>query len=71
MTQDQYGRTVATYWVAGIDVAGWLVRNGLAFDWPRYSKGKWAAAQHEAERNGRGMWSGSYVLPWLYRACIA
>jgi hypothetical protein len=44
------------------------VRNGLALDWPKYSKGKYNRAQREAERAERGMWSGSYVEPWLYRA---
>jgi endonuclease YncB( thermonuclease family) len=34
------------------------------------SKGKYSAAQHDAERAGRGIWKGSYVEPWLYRACI-
>jgi len=28
------------------------------------------AAQRDAERVGRGIWKGSYVEPWLYRACI-
>jgi hypothetical protein len=32
--------------------------------------GWFAAAQRDAEHAGRGMWSGSYVEPWLYRACI-
>ncbi|PJG53745.1 nuclease [Bradyrhizobium forestalis] len=67
---DQYGRTVATCSVAGIDMADWLVRNGFALDWPRYSNGKYREAQREAERAGRGIWSGSFVAPWLYRACI-
>ena len=31
---DQYGRTVATCSVNGIDLGGWLVSNGLALDWP-------------------------------------
>lgn len=56
--------------IDGEDVAGWLVRNGLAFDWPKHSKGKYADAQKEAERVGRGVWAGSYVVPWAYRACI-
>src|SRR5437868_1333649 len=56
--------------VAGIDLGEWLVRNGLALDWPQYSKGRYAAAQREADQAGRGMWVGSYVEPWLYRACI-
>jgi endonuclease YncB( thermonuclease family) len=31
---DQYRRTVATCSVDGVDLADWLVRNGLALDWP-------------------------------------
>jgi endonuclease YncB( thermonuclease family) len=67
---DQYGRTVATCSVGGIDLGEWLVRNGLALDWSQYSKGKYNGAQRDAERTGRGIWKGSYVEPWLYRACI-
>lgn len=70
LTNDRYGRTVATCTVAGNDLADWLVRNGLAMDWPQYSKGKYNEAQREAEHAGRGLWAGSYVAPWLYRACI-
>ncbi|MGL3109181.1 thermonuclease family protein [Bradyrhizobium sp. BR 1432] len=68
--RDFHGRTVATCSASGVDLAEWLVRGGLAFDWPRYSKGKYDGAQREAERAGRGVWTGSYVVPWLYRACI-
>ena len=67
---DQYRRTVATCSVDGVDLADWLVRNGLALDWPQYSKGKYDKAQRDAEHAGRGMWEGSYVEPWLFRACI-
>jgi endonuclease YncB( thermonuclease family) len=47
-----------------------LVSNGLARDWPNYSHGMYDKIQREAEHAGRGMWSGSYVAPWLYRVCI-
>lgn len=70
MNQDQYGRTVATCSAGGVDLGEWLVHNGLALDWPQYSKGRYEAAQHDANRAGRGLWKGSYVEPWLYRACI-
>jgi endonuclease YncB( thermonuclease family) len=70
ITLDRYGRTVAACSVEGVDLGDWLVRNGLALDWPQYSKGKYDAAQRDAEHSGRGMWAGSYVEPWLYRACI-
>ena len=70
VSEDQYGRSVAICSVSGADLGEWLVRNGLALDWPQYSKGKYASAQREADRSGRGMWAGSYVEPWLFRACI-
>jgi endonuclease YncB( thermonuclease family) len=70
ISRDQYGRTVATCSVDGVDLGEWLVRSGLALDWPQYSKGKYAAAQRDAEHAGRGVWAGSYVEPWLYRTCI-
>ncbi|MGX4803995.1 thermonuclease family protein [Bradyrhizobium guangdongense] len=68
--RDVYGRTVATCSVSGVDLGGWLVRGGLALDWPKYSKGKYEGAQREAQKAERGMWAGSYVAPWDYRACI-
>ncbi|WP_347338652.1 thermonuclease family protein [Bradyrhizobium zhanjiangense] len=34
LSLDRYGRTVATCSVAGRDLGEWLVRNGLALDWP-------------------------------------
>jgi endonuclease YncB( thermonuclease family) len=63
-------RTVAVCSIDGVDIADWLVRNGLALDWPKYSKGKYDQAQRDAEHAGRGMWEGSYVEPWLFRACV-
>ena len=70
LSLDPYGRTVATCSVGATDLGEWLVRKGLALDWPQYSKGRYAGAQGDAERDGRGIWKGSYVEPWLYRACI-
>lgn len=67
---DRYGRTVATCSVAGADLGEWLVRRGLALDWPQYSRGKYGADQRAAEKGGNGIWKGSYVEPWLYRVCI-
>jgi endonuclease YncB( thermonuclease family) len=31
---------------------------------------RYDGAQRDAECGGRGIWKGSYVEPWLYRACI-
>ena len=67
---DQYRRTVAVCSIDGVYLGKWLVRNGLALDWPRYSKGKYDESQRDAEHAGRGVWKGSFVEPWLFRACI-
>jgi endonuclease YncB( thermonuclease family) len=67
---DRYGRTVARCSVDSSDLGEWLVRKGLALDWPSYSNGKYGAVQREAEQAGIGIWKGSFVEPWLYRVCI-
>jgi endonuclease YncB( thermonuclease family) len=70
MTSDRYGRTVAACAVGGADLADWLVRQGLALDWPRYSQGRYAKAQDEPRRSERGIWAGSFVEPWRFRECM-
>jgi endonuclease YncB( thermonuclease family) len=67
---DRYGRKVATCSVNGRDIGEWLVRNGLALDWPRYSRGKYASAQTKAAHEELGVWAGSFTVPWRYRECI-
>ncbi|WP_454616499.1 thermonuclease family protein [Bradyrhizobium cenepequi] len=71
MRRDTYDRTIATCSVGGVDVAEWLVRSGLALDWPRYSNGRYAVVERGAERAARGLWSGSYVQPWTFRRCMS
>jgi endonuclease YncB( thermonuclease family) len=66
---DRYKRTVAACIAAAADLARWLVRSGLALDWPQYSRGAYAADQASAATAGAGMFAGSYAAPWAYRAC--
>lgn len=63
------GSCLAVCTVDGVDLADWLARNGLALDWPKYSRGGYAQAQTEAQGQERGMWRGSFVEPWRYRHC--
>ena len=65
---DGYGRIVATCAVAGRDIGSAMVRQGWALDYERYSGGAYAAEQFEAEQAQRGLWSGSFVAPWGWRA---
>lgn len=64
--RDQYKRAVAIRTVAGIDLAEWLVKNGLALDWPQYSKDAYAPAQSEAKRANLGVSGGRLVEPWRF-----
>jgi endonuclease YncB( thermonuclease family) len=67
--RDRYGRFVGDcYRADGRSVASWLVRNGHALDWPKYSRGAYARDQAAAERERRGMWQGRFVPPWEARA---
>jgi succinoglycan biosynthesis protein ExoI len=61
-------------WVAdcfrhdGKDVGEWLVANGHALDWPKFSKGKFAKFQMQARRKHLGIWQGHFELPCIIRA---
>jgi endonuclease YncB( thermonuclease family) len=51
-------------------LARWLVAAGLALDWPQYSHGAYSADHATAASKDAGIWAGSYVEPWKYRACV-
>lgn len=52
----------------GADVNRWMVENGHALDWPRYSGGAYAGAQRAAQAGGLGIWRGEFQLPCEVRA---
>ncbi|WP_454686832.1 thermonuclease family protein [Agrobacterium leguminum] len=63
-----YDRVVAICRRAdGADVNSWMVRNGHAVDWIKYSKGRYADEQREAKANQRGVWSGEFQMPCVVR----
>jgi endonuclease YncB( thermonuclease family) len=67
--RDRYQRFVGDcYRADGRSVSSWLVRNGHALDWPRYSKKAYAKDQKYAERNRLGLWRGTFGAPWDARA---
>lgn len=51
----------------GTDVNRWLVTNGHAIDWPKYSKGRYAKEQRQAEAARRGIWAGTFIPPCVIR----
>ncbi len=67
---DRYGRVVARCAAGGTDLGQFMVSRGLAVEEPQYSHGHYAADQFAARRAGRGIWSGRFVEPPLYRSCM-
>ena len=47
-----------------------MVRSGYAFDWPRYSKKKYAEDEEYAKTNKLGLWTMEFEYPWEWRKKI-
>jgi endonuclease YncB( thermonuclease family) len=64
--RDRYDRIIAVCFLSGEDLNGWMVRQGHAVAYRRYSL-DYVSAEEAAEHDGLGIWSGRFVLPWLWR----
>ena len=65
--KDRYGRTVAECFVNGESLSKFMVRSGYAFDWPRYSKKKYAEDEEYAKTNKLGLWTMEFEYPWIWK----
>ena len=65
--RDRYQRIVAVCYLGNKNINAWMVRNGWAVDYRRYSKGTYRAEQLHAEQNRLGIWRGEFELPWKWR----
>lgn len=63
---DRFGRSVARCLVNGQDVNAWLVRNGWALAYRRYSDA-YVADEAQARAARRGIWSGQFQAPESHR----
>src|SRR5206468_8966221 len=54
----------------GQEYRGLACAAAFALHWRQHSKRRYHEAQRKAERTGQGLWKGSYLEPWLYRACV-
>lgn len=64
---DRYGRTLAACRVGETDVAADLVRAGWAWDYTRFSGGRFAALERQARFEGLGVWALACEPPWAWR----
>lgn len=65
--RDAYGRRLAVCRVQGLDINGWLVREGFAWAFRRYST-LYVTAEDEARAARRGVWAARTEAPWSYRS---
>ena len=65
-TKDRYKRYLATCFKEEINLNGWMVRNGYAVAYRKYSK-KFVSQEIFAKKEKLGLWSGTFMMPWDYR----
>lgn len=63
---DRYRRMLAVCSVRGTELNQWLVENGLAFAYRRYSK-DYISFENQAKRAEKGLWQWDFQYPWDYR----
>jgi len=63
---DRYGRLIAVCFLGREDLNAWLVRNGWAMAYRRYST-DYIDEKEAARRNRLGIWRGRFVPPWDWR----
>lgn len=64
---DRYAREVCTCTIRGLSLNAWMVEQGWALDYSRYSKGRFANEEAAARNAQRGIWSASFDNPEQWR----
>jgi endonuclease YncB( thermonuclease family) len=64
--RDRYGRLLARCRVGEEDIGAWLVSEGYAVAYTRYSW-RYMPQQLQARISGRGLWAGSFDIPEEWR----
>lgn len=63
---DQYDRSLAVCYLDDLDLNGWMVSEGWALAYRRYSTA-YVPQEDAARAAGTGMWRGEFVPPWEWR----
>ena len=64
---DQYNRVVAECFIKDKSLSAYMVRSGYAFDYKKYSKGKYKNEQEQAKKENIGLWKTNFDYPWIWR----
>lgn len=54
--EQSFDRVIGTCSVQGTDLGSFIVESGFGRDWPKFSGGKYAAAEKSARADKRGLW---------------
>jgi endonuclease YncB( thermonuclease family) len=65
--KDRYGRALARCESGGEDIEKWMVRNGWALSFVRYSH-VYDKEEGEARAGKAGLWAGAFIAPWDWRS---
>ena len=65
-TKDRYKRYIATCYKEKTNLNQWMVRNGYAIAYRRYSK-KYVPDEDFAKENKLGLWQGKFMSPEKWR----
>ena len=65
--QDRFKRTLATCFKGTEDLNSWMVANGWAVAFRRYSM-TYVPAEERAQKARLGLWAGTFQMPWDWRA---
>lgn len=65
--RDRYGRIVATCFLGAEDLSRWMIANGWAVAYRRYSL-NYVPDEDQARLARLGIWSGTFNMPWDWRA---
>ena len=64
--KDRYKRLIGTCFINEININRWLVKNGWALAYRKYSK-DYIGEEEWAKNNNKGLWQGDFLEPWKWR----
>ena len=65
--KDQFNRLLGECFLDKESLSVYMVKNGYAFDYPKYSKGKFSEYEKYAKDLSLGLWQMKFEYPWIWR----
>ena len=65
--KDQYNRLIGECFLKNESLSVFMVKNGYAFDYHKYSNGKFRKYQIYAKNLSLGLWQMQFEYPWIWR----